>query len=428
MKDLLKKFVEFAKKHLMSIIYGVIALAAVGAIFWPINGLYDELKAKLEDRGKLAANLQQTLTKVRLTPVIPGEAEQQGKLEHFPTKQVIANWQAVTKQIHDESQQMFDAAVEMNKRPLLIPNVLPDPPTTAIRSQFRDKYYKLMNIADENVRPTAITQILKPGFMPSDAAINAAKATLEQKLLGEQRLDPNGQPLDPGYQTLLTREKEKVPDELKTQVGENCLMYVQPDALDPSPDMLNLNLAAPDAGPIYIAQVGYWIQEDVLKSLADANMGATNVKDAPIKHLWKMKFASNAWAPLQAGSAPADAANQSTDPASEWKLNFANSLTGRETNGIYDVYRFSLRLFVDADRIDTVLHALTRGKLINVVLCDVVSRDTAEYASRDYFYGDKPIVQLDLQCEALLLRKWTTPLMPPSVRTALGVKLPDKAS
>jgi hypothetical protein len=39
-------------------------------------------------------------------------------------------------------------------------------------------------------------------------------------------------------------------------------------------------------------------------------------------------------------------------------------------------------------------------------------------------YGDRPVVQLKLRCEALLLREWTRKYMPPAIKKALGI--PDQ--
>ena len=38
-----------------------------------------------------------------------------------------------------------------------------------------------------------------------------------------------------------------------------------------------------------------------------------------------------------------------------------------------------------------------------------------------YVYGDRPVVQLRLKCEALLMREWTHKYMPPAVRKMLGI-------
>src|SRR5262249_25260805 len=161
------------------------------------------------------------------------------------------------------------------------------------------------------------------------------------------------QPVDQGFQQGVTAAQAAIPDQLKAKVASECLMYVQPEALSTSPDMMSLNaVESPKPAQIYVAQVGYWIQEDVINSLAAANKGATSVKDAPVKHLWKIQFSNSAFAQMTSANPPTDAGSQSTEPTSPWKLSFANSPSGRETNGIYDVYRFGLRLFVDASQID----------------------------------------------------------------------------
>jgi hypothetical protein len=56
-----------------------------------------------------------------------------------------------------------------------------------------------------------------------------------------------------------------------------------------------------------------------------------------------------------------------------------------------------------------------------VTNCSVTAVDLGLMQANGYYYGDKPVVTLDLNCEALLLRKWTEPLMPLRIKQALGI-------
>jgi hypothetical protein len=45
-----------------------------------------------------------------------------------------------------------------------------------------------------------------------------------------------------------------------------------------------------------------------------------------------------------------------------------------------------------------------------------------------YIYGDKPVVQLNLDCEELFFRADTLAYMPDSIRKALGIVPPPTAA
>src|SRR5437870_3618321 len=112
---------DIVKKNMVSIICGLVALLAIGAVFWPISGYYAELQdeaakrkavyEKLKGYGdkleKKERNLPVTDVSGPPTPV---------PLEQFPNQTVIDAWSKVTEQMKTESEQMFAAALEMNRK------------------------------------------------------------------------------------------------------------------------------------------------------------------------------------------------------------------------------------------------------------------------------------------------------------------------
>jgi len=75
-----------------------------------------------------------------------------------------------------------------------------------------------------------------------------------------------------------------------------------------------------------------------------------------------------------------------------------------------------LSLIVDAAKIPTVLRELSRGRFITVTNMTVTSKDPAAAMLSGYYYGQVQIVQLDLECEELLLHAWLTKYMPDVVK------------
>ncbi len=98
------------------------------------------------------------------------------------------------------------------------------------------------------------------------------------------------------------------------------------------------------------------------------------------------------------------------------------SVTGRPLHtAFYDVVQFNLRLRVDAAAASTVLQELQSESFITVLnVYEVTGLDPLVLLQEGYVFGDQTIIELDLQCEMLLLRTWTAPFIPAEIRSQLN--------
>jgi hypothetical protein len=85
------------------------------------------------------------------------------------------------------------------------------------------------------------------------------------------------------------------------------------------------------------------------------------------------------------------------------------------SNATYEVIPFRMTIVVDAAKVPAVLTELARNKFITVLKCDLSSVDMATQMLGGFFYGTRPVVQLNLECEELFLKSWLTKYMPPSI-------------
>src|SRR5439155_24969094 len=97
------------------------------------------------------------------------------------------------------------------------------------------------------------------------------------------------------------------------------------------------------------------------------------------------------------------------------------SVTARACNPMYDVYHFTVVADVETDKVDDWLRALGKNRLITPLNVELHSLDAAQVEARKYMYGDRPFTTVIVNCEELFLRKWTEPLMPPLIKTQLGI-------
>jgi hypothetical protein len=411
---------DLVKKNLVSIICGAVAILAVAAIFYPINGFYQSLNQDVQKRAAIHTTVRSILTKQRNLPELGLDPVAEPKrLDQFPTKQVIEVWKAATDKVKEQSGEVLKAAVEMNTHTLLVPGSLPQStPDTAL--DFRAKYTAEMDMNGPGRANSLAVRTLKAGFL----------ATPEQVMEGQRQAEADfklkvGEPgSDANLIAQLTQEKSKVRDVLNAKVRDSSKLYVEPKAVEPYGAIMTLGPgAAPEAGRIYIAQVNYWIQKDVLEAIAAANKDAKDVTDSPVKHLFYIKFPQDAFKllePLPSGSpVPPPVADTGQWP----QPTYSSSVTGHISNPLFDVIRFDVQLFADAEQLPRVLQEFSRGRFITILNCSIQTVDAGAKEARGYFYGNKPIVQLDMNCETILLRQWTRPLMPVSTKQAMGIPL-----
>jgi hypothetical protein len=232
----------------------------------------------------------------------------------------------------------------------------------------------------------------------------------------------------------------KLPDQMKYEVATKHKMYVANDAFAVNPVMTGNGL--PATVDIWYSQMTLWIQQDVANALKEANANATNILDAPVKHLWKLTIPSagtGGGTPFGPGiyTDAVAAAGAAAVPVTPTPVNGSDivpltpvpsvSPTGRVSNPMYDVVQFTLVIDVDASQIPAVLAALSHNQLMDVMSLTATSVDPEDLQQQGFFYGSAPVVQLTLSCESLFMRQWTQNLMPDSVKRLRGIAPPAPA-
>jgi hypothetical protein len=417
---------DIIKKNLVSIICGVIILMAIVALFWPINGYYKQLQATATARKSVYQTLKSLLEKPRQLPIVSLDSTDPQPLGQFPTTLVIQQGTAVTQQVHAESDAILAAAIKMNQHEPLISDVLPQGPTSSAIA-FRDQYKSYVNYLNSDTRANSFPiRIMNAGFPPTDLEIQAKLADVGQQIKAKTQFSGTGQAMNqPAIDAELAATMPKVPDQLKLQAAQNCKVYIDPTTFEPYTPIVAGNFGAPpEPSTIFAAQVQLWVQEDIAKSIAAVNQDAHNVMESPVKHLLEVRVLDTMGGTPPA--AAAGAADAGADLTGTLPKNYAFSPTGRASNAVYDVIPIMLTMDVDAEQIPRVLQELSRNKFITVTNCSIQSVDTGLLQAMGYYYGTKPVVELNLQCEELLLRKWTEPLMPLHIKEVLGIVAPEQ--
>jgi hypothetical protein len=174
------------------------------------------------------------------------------------------------------------------------------------------------------------------------------------------------------------------------------------------------------------------VQQDVAASMAALNdrvlkalpEGDRNIINAPVKHIVTIDVPQDIAQFVRSipKSGGEETVAVSTGP------DYSVSPTGRTSGPIYDVVKFTLVVKMDAAYVPALIQELSRGKFITTHKLDISSVDSQLARDEGFFYGPNPIVKATITGEALLLRNWTTKLMPDAVKKEMpGADAPASA-
>jgi hypothetical protein len=457
---------DIVKKNVLSILCGVVILLSVLALFWPIGGMLAGAQEKANERLAVYNKLENLLPpkKQRSLPVVTLAQTEESKtpLQQFPGTKVIEAGTKATEQIAAQAASVEQAAVAMNQHALLVPMSLPmNTPNDRLAFEFRNAYRQM-------VREVLPIQVLRSTLPPTDKDLEDAEKKLWdekyfEKLVyrtdtdektGEKIRTPLNKPqVDQQY----TEEAARLPEKIRTERAAQFQMYVgqggggtgvggvvgtQGGIVISEAIAGEGATATPTPAQIWYAQNALWVIQDVCQSIARVNATSKNTLESPVKHLisltvppddtqYVLPAPAMAAAPLGEGeSAPV------VDPNAPIERKFDRSPTGRVCNPLYDVVKFQLVVNVDARTIPQLMQELSREKFfsgavgnkqgspatyITVNKVDLSGVNKAEALQAGFVYGEAPVVQLTLECEALFMRRWTAPLMPTAVQKLLGI-------
>jgi hypothetical protein len=407
--------VQVLKKNILSVICGVVVVLAIVAYFVFVTGLYtgsDGLEAKAKERKSNFDTLQGLVTKQRTLPVVELNSSPTARpLEVFPTTEVIKVGEGITKQLKDQSSQIVEIARQYNQRPTLMPNFFPNP-TDPQKYRFRDAYKIHMN-----KELPAVLQAVAP---PTEADVQEAREKLWRDKYADQIITVNGreanrEQIDRQY----TEEIAGLLERLERETALTHRMYIETEAINKN--TLVLSDETPPTDQMWYAQTATWIQDDLVAAIAGFNdrelqrfkPNERNLINAPVKHLINLQV------PQGVDQYIAKAQTGAEGETGPGVPDYTLSPTGRNSNALYDVVKFTMVVKMDARFVARYIQELGRGKFLTVHKVNLTAVDNAVAKNDGFVYGNAPIVQVQLAGEALLMRSWTKSLVPDKVKPNL---------
>lgn len=425
----------FIKRHLMLLSCGalaVLSLAAIGA-----GVFYTSLNAEMEQAGRIATDL--------------------GKYRSKPTNdKMIDASKARSEAILRDYDSVMKFVKQTNLRNPIRSDVFPTPKGPSDVYDF---------IKDYRAALQALPKEAKAGPEPSDADIqsmnnrilrekehaarmkgmgvdNAPKppaGSAAAPVLGSPLTNrPAGSPFG-GAAAKAGESKDLTPEEAAkekadvrmslTRAKEVHWYMTYPNSLHVAKDILETppqNIQPPQ---LWMAQVGFWIQQDVIKALARLNAAeadklvkANRANDAwvgylPVKEL--INF--NVGMYILGEPAQSAVATSMVEVSSAPPINNPALLFTRHTGGaLYDVIPFALTLIIDAQSLPAVIDAISNA---NFFIPTYVSY--REFRPVNYLvgkiYGPNPLLEVRFEFEACMFRDLynVDTLMPPEMKQSL---------
>lgn len=167
---------------------------------------------------------------------------------------------------------------------------------------------------------------------------------------------------------------------------------------------------------LYLWQWDYWIREDILQALTAKNR-PEGVFENPVKHIRRIapepiaSFESGSGQPGpggmgMGGGAPGDigmagGANSLDQPITK---DLSYSLTGRQSNGVWDVRPVDILMVVETARLPEVIDELTRKNFFTILDVSLTPVDSFSALAEGCYYGSAPVSDVALRLETVWFR------------------------
>lgn len=376
---------NFIKQHLILLVSGVVAAAAIGLGVFGILSM-SKIEGRMDASVTLWRDLQNALQQR------DGGAINIQAIEALGTavKETEANYDKIREN-----------ATTVNSREPLSADVFPELKQRSLAFAFRTLYRKAID---------DLPALLKGGPKPSSVDIDNWRMALQEQARtsgtgvfgSQQSQDPIE--IDPAARAALDRARK-------------IRCYAGLDSFDVRP--LYSESDEPTLAEMWDAQMSYWVQRDVAEVIAAINDEAAarvptaNVLNMPLKRIVGIRVGeyvtkSAAGAPARSGRDRTGADDVPPPPEPD------EVFTDRKPVALYDVVYFRVRVILDSRDVQDFITRLAEKNLYTPVQIAMYEVERSE-DYRDYLYGTDPVIELDVGYEALFLRSAYRDLMPDAV-------------
>jgi hypothetical protein len=442
---------NWIKANVFTVIFIAVMVVALVALPIVAGRLNAAVREDVERRLSKYAELE-SLEKTQVT--FEGSNGQSQSASTLVNEKLLNRFSEVTEAKREDAERVLEEAIEHNRqgRGVLLDELFPEPPP-ARRETLPKKFHERLVAAYE-----ALLAELQVRSAPSVEQVQESLERRRSQFYTIKLQKDLADPLNEKEEEQLREELTEARMGLYAEAADDTNFYGSLDGLYiPQWDQARM----PTMAELFEWQWQYWINEDLLKALAEANRRSSSVQTGPVKRVLSIAvlnalptasggssssgggggggsgFGVGGGSAFGSGGAPgrrgaggggggargdADAApTRPVDPAKPVPVDYGYTFTGRVTNPLYDVRHVEMSLIVDTARVPEVLDALARHNFITIYDLRMLPADSFAAAKDGYLYGAAPVSQLILRLETVWLRSWTAPFMPDEVKAALGI-------
>lgn len=417
---------DFLRRHAFFLVCGVVALAGIALIVTGARAM----PRVLEELNK-AEGIHRTL----------------GNLGSRPVNMVNIN--AARQRIElvlDDRDKVFAKAKELYGYEPLVPGALPDGDALK-RNDFKSKYAAEMEKLLASLKygvPASSGEVAVFRDIIEDEQAAAVRAQREADSgLAPSALPPSGPSHTPAGVLTKVGAREDAAARAHIGAAQKIPCYArhfdderppnQVASLDFWPTMRDTGIVdAPAAEDVWYAQIGYWIQKDVVDAIVALNEAAAQepqmgkekawVSSTPVKDVIAIRL-SDGYVPREGeeifGNEPGGygAAFPPGTPQTVF--------TGSGSNDRYEVVHFSVKLVMDQRDIPLLIDRLCKNSFHTLLRVSyVVVPPNRDMVGK--IYGAEPVVNVLMDFETIMLGEVFRPLMPASVCEEYEINCPPR--
>jgi len=394
-----KKVIALLKANLWSLLTLVLSLGiGGGAVVWA-SGEREKVESTLAERAKVVSQLDgfhrgNLEVSIAGTNIVSGSG--------VPTSELIEEVNAQVERSNAYAKAFVaDAeAFHLRNRKPFNTELFPEPPSSK-REVIPETFHGQMASAYAQLEDDVAA--VKP----------LGEEELVDKLRARRRIYLNG--LDEIPQENLDDYRGKMSDQRVTSLRDRAMeggVYLDDAAIDFPAYEQTKSYAL---GELYLWQWDYWIREDILRALT-ANNRPEGIFENPVKRIRRIApepiaaFQEGSGQPspggMGMGGAPGGGGmgggSDSLDQPMTKDLSY--SLTGRQSNGVWDVRPVDILMVVETARLPEVIDELTRENFFTVLDVSLTPVDSFAALAEGCYYGSAPVSDVALRLETVWFR------------------------
>ncbi len=402
---------DFVKTHWISLSAGAVAVAA---IVMGVMGMTS--RAVVQDMERRV-----------------GEVAELTTLKSEPQNQETINAEKERgENFKNQYERTLKVAEEFNARKPVLEGAFPRPKSEDLPFRFKDEYAKAIR---------ELPRRLLAGDLPSASDLEDAKeeideirrlkSEIEGEKVRETQRGVGARPLPgragaPGA-TAVNKDDPNENPEFRARINKarSIRCYASTDGSRTSFHISPIIEATspPSPAEMWYAQMGLWIQQDLVNAIAAVNEEAAqsaedaNVETMPVKRVvgvyldgYHLQTGQSVVFP-RIGSGARQGATRGT----------LSSFTGKHSADPFDVVYFTTELVVDQRGLLKLLDKIGRQNFYQLIGLSYDHLTEQESTTAGFLYGDGPVVRVTLEYEGYFARKNFAEAMPDEVRVALGM-------